>query len=143
MPYVDTSLITTLITTEKRTAAALAWLIGHGAALTTSEWTRTEVASALSIKQRREELDDLGRARAEWAFEQMIARGLTIVPVTTADFRRAADYVRVPERNLGGGDALHIAVAARLGATLHSLDDRQVEAARQLGVDAVVTVEKE
>ncbi len=68
---------------------------------------------------------------------------LTIVPVTTADFRRAAGYVRVPERNLGGGDALHIAVAARLGATLHSLDDRQVEAARQLGVDAVVTVEKE
>lgn len=84
-----------------------------------------------------------GRALAERALEQMIARGLDIVAVVTEDFRRVGDYVRPHTRNLRGADALHIAVAGRLGATLHSLDDDQVEAARQLGVDAVVPVPKE
>lgn len=109
----------------------------------TSEWARTEVASALSITQRRGELDDAGRALAERAFEQMVARGLEVVWVVTEDFRRAADYVRPYTRQLRGADALHIAVAGRLGAALHSLDDDQVAAARQLGIDAVVTVPRE
>jgi predicted nucleic acid-binding protein len=143
IPYVDTSLVIALITVEERSVRARNWLIAHGRPLITSEWTRTEVASALSIKQRRGELDEAGRAQAERAFERMAARGLEVVPVTTRDFRRAADHVRVPERKLRGADALHIAVASRLDATLHSLDDGQVEGALQLGVDAVVTVPKE
>jgi len=143
IPYADTSLITALITSEQRSAAARDWLIAHGGSMLTSEWARTEVASALSIKQRRGELDVAGRALAERALEQMIARGLDIVAVVTEDFRRAADYLRPHTRNLRGADALHIAVAGRLGARLHSLDDDQVEAARQLGLDAVVPVPKE
>ncbi len=143
MRYIDTSLLTALITNEPRTPRALDWLIKYGSVLTTSQWTRTEVASALSIKQRRGELDEVSRVTSERAFERMVDRGLDIVPVTTADFQRAADFVRPPEGNVRGSHALHIAVAGRLGATLHSLDDDQVAAARALGLDAVVTVEKE
>jgi predicted nucleic acid-binding protein len=140
MPYLDTSLVIALITAEERSHRARAWLIAHGGRVVTSVRPHSEVASALSIKQRRGELDEMSRVQAEQAFEGMVARGLDVVAVTTADFRRAADHVRIPERRLRGADALHIAVAGRLGATLHSLDDDQVAAARQLGVDAVVTV---
>lgn len=143
MIYLDTSLLIALITTEKRTARAHDWLAGVDDDLVTSEWTRVEVASALSIKQRQGVLDAAGRAEAEYAFRMITDQGLDALPVETSDFRRAADYVRPPERNLRGPDALHIAVADRLGATLHSLDDAQVKAAREFGVDAVVTVPKE
>lgn len=143
MPYLDASLVTTLITTERRTARALDWLIAHGTELVTSEWTLTEVASALSIKQRRGDVDPDSRAAAERALTQMTERGLTVVPVRTADFRQAADFARRPELNLRGGDALHLAVASRHRETLHSLDAAQVAAARELGIDAVITVERE
>jgi predicted nucleic acid-binding protein len=143
MLYLDTSLLVALITTEERTARAHDWLAGVDDDLVTSEWIRVEVASALSIKHRRGALDAAGRTEAEYAFAVITDQGLDVLPVETFDFRRAADYVRPFERNLRGADALHIAVAGRLGATVHSLDDAQVKAARELGVDAVVTVPKE
>ncbi|WP_346622179.1 hypothetical protein [Blastococcus montanus] len=90
-----------------------------------------------------EVLDAGGRAEAQYAFAVIADQGLDLLSVETLDFRRAADYVRPPGRNLRGADAVHIAVAGRLGVTVHSLDDAQVEAARELGVDAVVTVPKE
>jgi predicted nucleic acid-binding protein len=143
MLYLDASLLTALITTEARTVQALNWLATVEVDLLTSEWALTEVASALSIKQRQGALDGAGRAAAEHTLGVIADQGLDVVPVGTADFRRAADYVRPPERRLRAGDALHIAVTARLGATLHSLDRDQVTAARQLGIDAVITVERE
>lgn len=142
MLYLDPSLLVSFIATEARTERALAWLLGTEDPLITSEWATTEVASALSIKQRRGELDAGSRAYAERQFVRLMDEDIEVKPVLTADFRQAAEFVRAPERKLRGGDALHIAVAGRLGATLHSLDDNQVEAARQLGLDAVVTVEK-
>lgn len=143
MFYLDASLLIALITTEARTAQALDWLAAVEVDLLTSEWALTEVASALSIKQRQGALDVTGRAGAEGTLHVLAEQGLHVVPVGTADFRRAADYVRPPERKLRGGDALHLAVTARLGATLHSLDRDQVTAAGQLGIDAVITVERE
>jgi predicted nucleic acid-binding protein len=140
MDYVDTSLVVSLITAEARTTGALAWLVARATSLTTSEWTRTEVASALSIKQRQGHLTDAGRAAAERSFERMADDGLDVVPLLTVDFRSAADYVRPAGRNLRGADALHLAVAARLGLTLQSLDEMQVQAARGLGIAAEVPV---
>lgn len=143
MIYLDTSLLVALITTEERTARAHDWLASVDDQVATSEWGRVEVASALSIKQRQGVLDAAGRAEAEYALTVIIDQGLDIVPVDTADFRHAADFVRPSERNLRGSDALHVAVAGRLDATLHSLDDAQVAAAQLLGLDAVVPVPKE
>jgi predicted nucleic acid-binding protein len=142
MLYLDSSLLTALVTTEARTARAHDWLATVDAELVTSEWSMTEIASALSVKQRHGALDPAGRARAERILVVIADQGLDVVPVVTIDFRRAADFVRPHERRLRGPDALHIAVARRLGAVLHSLDSDQVAAARDLGFDAVITVPK-
>ena len=143
MIYLDTSLLVALITNEARTARALDWLAAVDVDLLTSEWAMAEIASALSIKQRQGALDGAGRALAERTLSGIADDGLHVVPVATADFRRAADYVRLPERSLRAADALHLAVAGRLGATVHSLDGVQVAAARQLGIDAVLTVKRQ
>lgn len=142
MLYLDPSLLTAALTTEQRSERARNWINAADEPLITSEWAMTEVASALSLKQRRCELDAVTRAVAERSFARLVDEALDVVLVLQPDFRAAAEFVRVPARNLRGGDALHIAVAGRLGATLHSLDDDQIAAARQLGVDAVVTVQK-
>lgn len=142
MLYLDTSLLTAALTAEERSESARNWINAADEPLITSEWAMTELASALSLKQRRRELDPVTRAVAERSLARLVDEALDVVLVLQPDFRAAAELVRVPERNLRGGDALHIAVAGRLGATLHSLDGDQVAAARQLGVDAVVTVEK-
>jgi len=134
MDYADTSLLVALLTHEPRTSQALDWLIERKATLTTSEWARTELASALSIKQRLGGLTEADRAVAERTFDRITDRGLDVVPVLTADFRRAADFVRPPGRNLCGADALHLAVVTRLGATLQSLDETQVAAGQALGI---------
>ncbi|RBY79864.1 VapC toxin family PIN domain ribonuclease [Geodermatophilus sp. TF02-6] len=120
MLYLDTSLLVALIMTEERTARAHDWLAGVDDDLVTSERARVEVASALSTEQRQAVLDAAGRTEAEYTFAVIADQGLDVLPVETSDFRRAADYVRPPERNLRGADALHIAVAGRLGATVHS-----------------------
>jgi predicted nucleic acid-binding protein len=143
MIYLDTSLLVALITNEARTARAIDWLAAVEVDLLTSEWAMAETASALSIKQRQGALDGAGRAVAERTLSGIADDGLHVVPVVTADFRRAADYVRLPERSLRAADALHLAVAVRLGATVHSLDAVQVAAARQLGIDAVLTVKRQ
>lgn len=143
MLYLDPSLLTAVLTTEERSEKARDWINAVTQPLLTSEWAMTEVASALSIKQRRRELDPVTRAVAERSLARLVDEALNVVPVLQPDFRAAAEFVRPSERKLRGGDALHLAVARRLGATLHSLDDDQVAAARQIGVDAVVTVPKE
>lgn len=143
MLYLDPSLLTAALTTEDRSKKARDWLNAAEEPLIASEWSMTEVSSALSVKQRRRELDQTSRAVAERSLARLIDEALEVVPVLSSDFRMAAEFVRSSERNLRGGDALHVAVAGRFGAVLHSLDDDQVAAARQLGVDAVVTVPKE
>jgi uncharacterized protein len=143
MIYLDTSLLVALITNEARTARVLDWLATVEVDLLTSEWAMAETASALSIKQGQGALDGAGRALAERTLSGIADDGLRVVSVATADFRRAADYVRLPERGLRAADALHLAVAGRLGATVHSLDGVQVAAARRLGIDAVLTVKRQ
>lgn len=114
-------------------------LVARRASVVTSDWTVSEVPSALSIKRRQGDLSDAGRAAAERAFDRMVDRRLDVVPLGTADLRRAADHVRPVQWNLRARGALPLAVTAALGRTLQSLDEVQVAAAGQLGIDAEIT----
>jgi predicted nucleic acid-binding protein len=140
MLYLDTSLLTAVLTSEDRSDRARAWIIAEQRPLMTSEWALTEIASAFSLKQRRGELSSGGRAVAERSLARLVDEALDVVPVVAVDFRRAADFVRPYERGLRGSEALHLAVARRLGGELRSLDERQTEIARELGIEAVVPV---
>jgi uncharacterized protein len=71
-------------------------------------------------------------------FINLRTRSLAIAPVTREHFQTAARFADQSELGLRAGDALHVAVAAELGATLCTLDKRLAEAAVALGVSAEI-----
>jgi hypothetical protein len=139
MIYLDTSLIVAALTAEISTAQAQAWLLEQNFEdIVTSDWTLTEFSSALALKVRTRHLNLDQRAAAMTAFRELLRDSLTVTPVQSAHFRAAARYVDRHELGLRSGDALHLAIAASLGATLYTLDKAQAKIGPELGVPTVL-----
>lgn len=60
-----------------------------------------------------------------------------LVPIDGSDIQVATGYIRRLDLNLRAPDAINIAVAARIGATLVTFDKRMIECAGVLGVAAI------
>ena len=139
MIYLDTSLIVAAATAELSTARAQAWLIENDAEdLVTSAWTVTEFSSALALKMRTKHLSVEQRALAMAAFHELLRESLAVVQVQTSHFHTAAEYVNQHELGLRSGDALHLAVASGLGATLCTLDQRLARIGTALSVPTIL-----
>lgn len=134
MHYPDTSLLVAAMTIEVGSAAAQAWLDEPRGPLLISDWTITEVTAALAMKARLGSLAPERRRTAAALFERMIVTSLTVVPVTAACFRTASRFADITASNLRAGDALHLAIAASHGATVHTFDKAQAAAGPIVGV---------
>lgn len=61
----------------------------------------------------------------------------TITDPAPEDYQQARELLHHdPNRGLRGGDALHLAIAARLGETIYTLDRKLLESATALGIPA-------
>ncbi len=133
--YVDTCVLLSLFFRDTGTRAALAWLEAAGSeTITTSPWARTEFASAAGIMARRRditaELHHEGLAR----FGRFVDTRLAMEPVVSADFDRATGWISNYDTGLRAGDALHLAVCARINARLCTADETMADAASRVGV---------
>jgi uncharacterized protein len=133
--YLDASVLVALFIQDALTPRADAFLRERTPLLTVSDFAAAECASAIARRVR------TGRLTADEAREVFIsldawvARATQRVETIPADVRAAEGYLRRLDLTLRTPDALNIAIAQRIGATLATFDKRMGASARALGMD--------
>lgn len=130
----DASVLVPLFNQEQRSAGVQSHLRSAQASVTVSDFALGEVAAALGALMRRQAIShkDAERALANLdIFAARLGRAVT----EPQDISVAAGIVRRFDLGLRMPDALYIALAQRLSATLMTADVKLADAARALGVD--------
>ncbi len=134
--YCDASVIGTLVFRDTDWIGVRHWIETTKPSLTYSDFGFGELASAVGRRVRMEQLDATTAQTLLRGFPTRLSdwAHITIEP---SDIAVATDHMLRFELGLRFPDAIHIAVARRLGLTLVSTDIRQVRAAASLGVAAI------
>ncbi len=131
--YVDASVLLPTLIAEPATEAVYDCLGAGDRELLISDFSAAEVASALSRLVRMASLTKADASARLADFDVWRAAMSLPVDLGAPDARLAYIYVRHFDLGLRAPDALHLAIARRLDATLVTLDRRLARAAREMG----------
>lgn len=136
--YLDASVLLPTLIAEPATEAVYDCLGADGRELLISDFAAAEVASALSRLVRMALLTDADASTRLADFDAWRAAMSLPVDIAASDARLADIYARRFDLGLRAPDALHLAIARRLDATLVTLDRRLATAAREMGITVEV-----
>lgn len=132
--YLDASVIVPLFLKDAFSARAFALLRATKVAVIISDWARLEIAN-LVARQLRIGALTMGQAEAVLAnFDSWCASAASSAETFGPDVVSATQFVRKFDLSLRGLDAVHLAIARRLGATLCTFDARMEKAAAAVGL---------
>lgn len=100
---------------EYHSSAVTRWYGRSRAELVTAVWCITEFASALGIKQRTGQLNDL-QVQSAWQRILRLATNDLVLLVTAQSFRHAVELSLYAASESRAGDALHLGSAELAGA---------------------------
>jgi len=132
--YLDASVLVALFTVDALTARADAVLREILDTPVVSDFAGIELTSAVSRRVRTRDLDVDEARRAFETFDGWVSRGVQREELRSEDVVLADGYLRRLDLALRAPDAINIAIAQRLGASLLSFDQKMVAAARSLGL---------
>lgn len=135
--YLDASALVSLVFAEGRLGTFVDLMFRQKARLLMSDFGRAEFASAVSMRVRQGTLAPSEAAELLAWFDDWQPTAIRLVPVRRGDVREATRLVERFELKLRAPDALHVAVARRLDASLVTFDLRQAAAATALGLVVV------
>jgi uncharacterized protein len=133
--YLDTSIVASLFVVDAHTQRATTWL-RKGEEIAFSDWTLVEFTSAIATASRAGRVPSAMRAAAEQGLDRWAARRGAALAILAEDVRQARIMINSTSEPLRGGDALHIAIAQRLGCSIATFDNAMRRAATDLGVPA-------
>jgi predicted nucleic acid-binding protein len=136
--YLDTNILVALLTPEPFSERADIFLQNHAEPLIVSDFAAAEFSSAVARRVRMREFTVEQAAIALAGFDAWLARAANQAEIATGDVALATTYLRRPDLTLRTPDALHIAIARRLDATLVTFDRAMAAAARALGMAVAI-----
>lgn len=133
--YLDTSYLISVLSDETNSDDARNWLKSVTQSMILSDLAALEFAASVSRFLRTRRLDEDGAALFLERFDEFRSACESHVP-QRSEYTLAEDLVRDFATKLAAPDALHLASAIKLGATLVTFDQRLAEAAisREIGV---------
>ena len=133
----DTNVVVALFIEDAHSEAAEALLKTQGPNCTISDLVKAEFAGVMGRRFRGGRLTSASAMAAMDDFDLWVSSGVTVAPLVPADFTEAALWLRQIDMALSTPDALHIAIARRLGLTLATFDRGMATAARALGLSVL------
>jgi uncharacterized protein len=133
--YLDASVVVALLTKDVFTSRAETYLLANAPVLIVSDFAAAEFASVIARRLRTREITE-PIARVVFAeLDAWVIRTTEHAETTTADMVAASGALRRLDLPLRTADAVNIAIARRIGATLMTFDEKMAASAKALGVD--------
>ena len=123
-----------MFTIDAHSIRARSWLTSAPRSLSLSDWSLAEFSSAIALGVRVGRLSQTDRHGAEALLGTWLGSNPAVDPVQADDIRVARSLIGATQLSLRAGDALHLAIAKRLGHDVATFDVGMARAAADLGL---------
>ena len=130
----DTSVLVSLFRQDAHTTRAERYMARERPIIVVSDLAGAEFAATLARLVRMAAMPRQEAVAVFDLFDSWTSRESQRVTAMPADLALATAWIRRLDLNLRAPDAMHLALAGRLGATMVTFDDGMAAAARTLGI---------